>query len=535
MTTEINEPSLAGSCFICDSASGDHTHDAESSSNISRRNVLRGAALAPVALAGAAALAAPKPAQAALRVVPRGEFVIEAGWVLSYENDELKLLRDASILVRDDRIEEVREGKIPGAITRVSIPDQLVVPGFISGHTHCCSATPTRGIIEGGRSFARPLVLVETLDDDELDALTAFNLAELLRGGSTTHVEMSLSLRQAESYTRVAKKWGVRGYPSGMIPGIARLFPIWFRQDDKALFDSVPDTLTEIEANLEFGRKNNGAADGRILPQIGPHATDTHTPETLAAILAGAKELGNGIHIHLAQSGREAATVKKLWGATPVQWLEQNGLLDVPVFGAHMNGLDWDIDPAILNSHGVVYAHCPSGGGAGGGTQPYPEALAAGMNVNIGIDTHSNDYIENMKLAVIYGQARQSLIGKTSDVPMKKPTIWAAIEGATLVAAKGLRRDDIGRIAPGAKADLTTIDVSGLLIGTGTLPPEPLNNLLYANGLSVRNVMTDGMFQIFDGDLVVDDPVEVARAGGQAVQKIWDQLAAEDWFTPTDK
>ena len=66
MTTEINEPSLAGSCFICDSASGDHTHDAESSSNISRRNVLRGAALAPVALAGAAALAAPKPAQAAL-------------------------------------------------------------------------------------------------------------------------------------------------------------------------------------------------------------------------------------------------------------------------------------------------------------------------------------------------------------------------------------------------------------------------------------------------------------------------------------
>ena len=75
---------------------------------------------------------------------------------------------------------------------------------------------------------------------------------------------MSLSLRQAESYTRVAKKWGVRGYPSGMIPGIARLFPIWFRQEDAALFDSVPDTLAEIEANLQFGRKNNGAADGRI-------------------------------------------------------------------------------------------------------------------------------------------------------------------------------------------------------------------------------------------------------------------------------
>ena len=171
-----------------------------------------------------------------------------------------------------------------------------------------------RELFEGGRSFAQPLIHVEALTDRELDALTAFNMAELLRGGCTTHVEMSLSLRQAESYVRVAKKWGVRGYPSGMVPGILRLFPIWFRQDDQVLRDSVPDTLREIEANLEFGRRNNRAEEGRILPQLGPHATDTQTPETMLAYLAGAKELGNGIHIHLAQSGREAATVNRLWG-----------------------------------------------------------------------------------------------------------------------------------------------------------------------------------------------------------------------------
>ncbi len=40
----------------------------------------------------------------------------------------------------------------------------------------------------------------------------------------------------------------------------------------------------------------------------------------------------------------------------------------------------------------------------GGQTQQYPEALGAGMNVNIGIDTHSNDYLENLKLAVLYGR-----------------------------------------------------------------------------------------------------------------------------------
>lgn len=104
-------------------------------------------------------------------------------------------------------------------------------------------------MIESGRSYARPLEIVESLTDEELDGLTAPNIAELLRSGCTTHVEMSLSLRQAQSYVRIAKRWGVRGYPGGMIPGIARLFPIWFRKDDQVLRDSVPDTLKEIEAN----------------------------------------------------------------------------------------------------------------------------------------------------------------------------------------------------------------------------------------------------------------------------------------------
>ncbi|CAN0518885.1 unnamed protein product, partial [Laminaria digitata] len=138
------------------------------------------------------------------------------------------------------------------------------MPGLISGHTHVASGTPTRGIIEGGRSYSRPIKLMDQLSDDELDDLTAFNLAEVLKAGCTTQVEMSLSLRQAESYVRVAGAWGARGFPGGMIPGTSRLDSIWFREDDQALFDSVPGTLEEIAANFEFGKKNLGAFDGRI-------------------------------------------------------------------------------------------------------------------------------------------------------------------------------------------------------------------------------------------------------------------------------
>ena len=408
-----------------------------------------------------------------------------------------------------------------------------MTPGFISGHTHACTATPTRGLIESKRRSnpRRPQTIVEELSDEDLDALTAYNMAELLRSGTTTHVEMSLSLKQAKSYVRIAEEWGVRGYPGGMIPGSARLTPIWYRDNDEPLFESEDGTLAEIEENLAYAKSVMGAGDGRIRPMISPHATDTHTPKTMEALASAAQELGTGLHIHLSQSQTETDRVKRLWGVTPTQWIESFGLLDGPAFVAHMGGIDWDVDPEILIRSGAVLAHCPSAGGAGGFSQNYPEALAAGLSVNIGIDTHSNDYVENLKLAVLYGQARYFLKRQQSDErPVLRPTVEMALAHATLVPARGLNRGDLGNIAQGAKADIVCTDVSGLLVGPGSLPPEPLNNLLYANGLMVQHVITDGRIQVYQGELVANDEREVIRRGGEVMANIYNTLEAEAWF-----
>lgn len=461
---------------------------------------------------------------------PKGSYIIDAGWILAHGDSGSYLVSDGSIRVKDDRIVEVTTEPIEGNGPRLSLPDQLLMPGLISGHTHVASATPTRGLIEGGRSYSRPIKLMDQLSDQELDDLTAFNLAEVLKAGCTTQVEMSLSLRQAESYVRVAGAWGARGYPGGMIPGTSRLDSIWFRDDDQALFDSVPGTLEEIAANLEFGKKYLNAHEGRIMPMMAPHATDTHTDETMSAIVEAADELGTGIHIHLSQRESETVAVRRLHdGMSPAQWLEKLGAFKGPFFGAHMMALDWDTDPEILKRNGAVYAHCPSAGGAGGATQPYPEALAAGIATNIAIDTHSNDLIENIKLAVIAGKTRAKLV----DAPL--PTIWAAVDGATVVAADGLRRPDLGRIAVGAKADFIALDLSDWLVGSGALPPEPLNNLLYANGSIVRHVAVDGRFLIFDGDLTVAKEDDVFARGAVVHKKLWKQLSDEGWFTPTPR
>jgi len=502
--------------------------------SLSRRALLAGAALAAIPVAprvDAFAQRVPRSGVPRRRAPPDRDCIIEATWALVTLNEKAMLVPDASVRVHGDHIVETAQGRMRGTARRVVAKGQLLLPGFISGHTHVASGTPTRGIIEGGRSYQRPLELLEQLGDDELDAITAHNLAELLRTGCTTQVEMSLSLRQMQSYVRVARRWHVRGFPGAMVPGTARLFPIWRRTGDQVLLASVPDTLTEIEANLAYARSVNGPEGGLLRAMMTPHATDTHTPETMRAMIAGAKALGNGMHVHLAQGSGEARVTERLWKQSPAVWMEGLGAFDGPLFAAHMTGAtaaDWE----VMHRRGGVYAHCPSAGGAGAssGSQPYPEALTAGVLTNIGIDTHSNDYVENLKLAVICGRARARLLNATNGSSLRLPTMRDAIDGATRVAADGLRRSDLGRIAVGAQADLSTIDVSGLLVSAGAAGPEPLHNLLYANGLSVRHVMTQGRFQLFDGRLVVDDEAAVSARGARAVHTIWDQLRAERWF-----
>ncbi len=460
------------------------------------------------------------------------ELALNPGWLLRWENERPLLQQGMYVLVRNGRIEAIQSRPLPASIPRLEMRNCLLVPGFISGHTHVCAGTPTRGLIETGRSDLRPLELVETLlDDDELDALTEYNLAELLLSGCTTQLEMSCTLRQAEAYVRVASKMGARGYPGAMLPNLMRLGPIIAAQGDQALKDAEPGTLVEIEQNLAFGRKYAGAADGRIRPMMSPMGSDFQTPATMRAISAAARELGTGIHTHLAWHPQENPTMLRRWGRTSVQWCEDFGFFDGPFFGAHMGYPDWAIDAPILRKHGAIYSHCPGMSGLGGSSQPYPEALGHGIRTNVGIDTHSNNYLEVLKLAVIGGRARYRMLKKSSELAIAEPTMEEAVRGATLYPADALGRKDLGRIEDGAMADLVAVDVSGFHVGAGALPPEPLNNLLYASGPSVRHVMTQGTVQVRDGVLQVVNATAVMERGGKAMRKIWTALKSEGWLT----
>src|SRR3546814_12047868 len=107
-------------------------------------------------------------------------------------------------------------------------------------------------------------------------------------------------------------------------------------------------------------------------------------------------------------------------------------------------------------------------------------------------DWSSDVCSSDLRQAVAQGRSRAQLYAKTSPVKLVEPTMWHAMEAATIGGARGLGRKDLGRIQAGAKADLCTISIDQLLVGSGTRALEPLTSLLYTNGLAVRTVMTDG-------------------------------------------
>ena len=85
--------------------------------------------------------------------------------------------------------------------------------------------------------------------------------------------------------------------------------------------------------------------------------------------------------------------------------------MDGAFFAAHLSAFDFAADSALVAEKGGVYAHCPSAGGgrrrdatlSGGAGQGHGGSISAST-------THSNDYVENLKLAVLYGQARHALL-----------------------------------------------------------------------------------------------------------------------------
>src|SRR2546429_6763095 len=132
--------------------------------------------------------------------MPR-RIAIHAGHVIAFDGRGHRLLRDGTVIVDGDRIVSVgpRQAAAAGAgVEAIEARDAILTPGLISTHAHLGGSPLDRSFIEdrGNPQFFYS-GLFELLpvrgaaqDDDATHACVDFSMAELLRGGVTTVMEI---------------------------------------------------------------------------------------------------------------------------------------------------------------------------------------------------------------------------------------------------------------------------------------------------------------------------------------------------------
>lgn len=375
---------------------------------------------------------------------------------IAADGDPCGTIRDAAVLIEGTRIAwvgtaaEVAEapripenrpgGRESTRRTEFGTPDRFspegweivdaggraVIPGFVDSHTHLLFSGDRADEFEArmsGRPYApggirRTVAATRAASDVELRRRLAGFVAEARSQGTTTleiKTGYGLTVADEERLARLAAE--------------------------------VTPEVTFLGAHVvpaEYADRRDDYVDlvcGPMLDTCAPHArwvdvfceTGAFTPDETRRILAAGIARGLEARVHGNQLGHgEGARIAAAMGAASVD---------------HCTYLD-DADVAALAASGTVATLLP--GVEFSTRQPYPDArtlLDAGVTVAIASDCNpGSSFTSSMPLMIALAVREMRMTPAEA--------VWAATAGG----ARALRRDDIGALAPGMRADLVLLD-----------------------------------------------------------------------------
>lgn len=389
-----------------------------------------------------------------------------------------------------DYVGPVRDADEPGEV--LDATGQAVLPGLVNAHTHVAMTLM--------RSWADDMHLQPWLEEriwpverhltpEDVYWGTLLGSVEMLLGGVTTFQDMYWHAPQASAAGLDA---GMRVCPSAVLIGI------------------IPDSDAMLARATDFVDECLARAHPRLHIRFGPHAPYTVPDAYLERIIAVAASRQVPIHIHLAETAKEVADSLAQHGERPVEHMARVGLFDVHCCAAHCVHLSpSDIETLAAKRVGVLASHT-SNLKLGSGIAPLPDLVAAGAVIGLGTDgTASNnnlDLFEEILLA--------ALIHKGVRCDPTVITGWEALEMATWGGAQAVGLPELGRLKPGWRADLITVD----LRGPHTCPGHNVvSDLVYAaRSHDVTNVFVDGTHVVRDKQVTTVDVDEVITRTRQA-------------------
>jgi 5-methylthioadenosine/S-adenosylhomocysteine deaminase len=328
---------------------------------------------------------------------------------------------------------------------------------------------------------------------------TLLSICEMIRSGATSFNDMYLF---AKDVAHAAVESGMRA---------------WLGE---VLYDFPSPNYGELENGFAYTEElfAQYADHALISITVNPHSVYTCSPDLLERLAAQAEEKNALYHIHLSENQDEVNTCTERYGCSPVQHLENLGLLNERVVAAH-GVMVSEQEIELLAERRVKIAHCPeSSMKLASGAAPVPDMLNKGMTVGLGTDgSASNNNVD------LFGEMNTA--AKLHKVTRMDPTVMNAattlhastLGGAALLGAEA----EIGSLAVEKKADIIMLDM-----GQPHLTPvyNPISHLVYAaQGGDVIHSVINGQVVMRDRQLTTLDEkailIEMERIG-ETVRKM---------------
>jgi cytosine/adenosine deaminase-related metal-dependent hydrolase len=420
---------------------------------------------------------------------------IRCGELIAFDGRDHRLLRDVDLVVADDRVESIGRTVSGPVDAEIDASHRLVAPGFVNLHLHSGSTVATRLVTErrfpalfnAGYLAFSPKKGATPIGARERAAIGGLATAvELLKSGCTTIVDLGQGC-DPDAMVEIFGQLGLRAYLS---PGVRSGYHVFV--DGRLEIEWLPDEgLAALRAAVAFIERHAGRYQGRIQGMLFPYQGDTCTDRLLSETQAAARMLGVKMQMHAAQGLYELHEMMRRTGRTTIQHFARIGFLGPDLIIAHCSfvtghpstGLPGDEDLRLLGAAGVSVCHNPTTLFRRGHLlRSFDRYRAAGVTLALGTDHFPRDMIHEMRLA--------SLMGKVVEDDPGAADSLAVYNAATLGGADALGRPDLGRLYPGAKADLLVIDLRRI----GAAPRrDPVQDLVLTGAPSdIKLVMIDG-------------------------------------------
>jgi 5-methylthioadenosine/S-adenosylhomocysteine deaminase len=446
--------------------------------------------------------------------------LIEAGWVIP-KAERAAVIRHGAIAIEGDRIvqvgdaQTVRKNFAPDRI--VSMPMAAALPGLINTHTHLVGGF-NKAITEdvsGNGLFrrARPLQ-EEYVNADNMYYPGLVHAVEMLKTGTTTINENWWN--QMES-AKIVRDLGIRAVLAEMVREVDLSSPRPGSVDRRWNRALAEEGLRRTHELIETW---HGFDNGRITCRVGPHAPDMLSEWGFRQLMDISHKHGIGVHMHLAQVPGEAEQVRSARGMSPVEYMNELGVLGPNTIGVHCVFLT-DKDIQLMSDTRTAMSHTAYLVGKRGYFPPMEKIYGTGVQVTFGSDWCSNDMWKIMRAAILFARVKA---GRSEIM-----TGYDALRIATLEGAKALGIDkDVGTLEAGKKADLIVVDLANAWMQP-IRNDDIITNLVYnANGSDVSHVWVDGQLLVDDHRLTRIDENALFKEAQAAAEGVWE--AAADLF-----